>query len=203
MAGSGVPRVWRTDGEIVFSKEFALGVDDHLQTKFARTAPVRRAHYVCAVGVVGVFAGLIYSYGWYRDGETMRFLLAVAAFLAGGLLAGWLSYGFAGGFVSGFWRGFLNERELIGIPIRAEASSQGLRYEARGQVWSAPWDSLHAIEEDDRLFYFWISRYYAQVWPKRVLSEEEIASFRDRIGEWAGSPPVSPPRLAGNVTPQY
>ena len=203
MTGSGVPRIWGTRTDVLYSKEFELDVDDHLQTKFARITPVRRAYYIVAMGFVGIFCGLVYSYDWYRAGEAGHFLLGVAVGLLLGLAAGWLSYGFAAGAVRGFWRGFLNEREAVGVKVLAEADPRGITMVLRGQTWHSDWHSFHAIEEDDRLFYFWLSRYHAQVWPKRSLTDDEVAAFRDSIAEWTGEPPVSPPRLAGNVKPQY
>lgn len=203
MSGSGVPRIWQTKDDVRFAKEFELDVEDHLQTKYARIVPLRRLPFICAVGVIAVFAGLIYAYEWYRSGDTVTFLLVSVAFLAGGLLLGWFSYAFAASVISGFWRGFLEKRGTIGVPISAEADRRGVAMVMKGHRWTADWESFHAIEEDDRLFYFWISNYYAQVWPKRTFSDEEVVEFRTRIEEWTGSAPVFPPRIAGNVTPEY
>ena len=203
MANSSVPRIWRTTEEVSYSGEFTLEVDDFLQVRYARIVPVPKLPFICAFAVLGLFVGMIYAHEWYREEEVGRFALAMLVSLAAGLLAGWASYGFAAGFARGFWRGFAEKREQIGTKIEAEADARGLTWVSRGQNTSAPWDSFHAIEEDDRLFYFWISRYQAMIWPKRAFAEDEADAFRKSLGAWTGKPPVSPPQLAGNVTPEY
>jgi hypothetical protein len=153
---------------------------------------------------VGFFVGLIYGFDWYRLGEIGPFILSIVIWTGTGLVAGWASYGFFVAFAKGVWRGYLEKREAVGIPVATTADKQGLTVKVRGQTWTSPWNSLLAVEEDDRLFYFWTSKYQAHVWPKRVFaSPDEQAAFRRSLEEWTGGLPVSPPRLAGNITPEY
>ncbi|MCR4269252.1 YcxB family protein [Nitratireductor sp. ZSWI3] len=181
-----------------------LDVDDHVVGRYGRTAPLQRLPFLCATSLVGLFIGLIYGFDWYQRGEIGPLVLSIAVSAGIGLVAGWASYGFFSAFAQGLWRGYLEKREAVGVPVAATADAQGLTVRLRGQTWVSPWDSLLAVEEDDRLFYFWTSKYQAHVWPKRAFdSPEEQAAFRSSLEEWTGSAPASPPLLAGNVTPEY
>jgi hypothetical protein len=49
------------------------------------------------------------------------------------------------------------------------------------------WPAIREVSEDDRFLFFFLSKTYAAVLPKRALQSGELEELRARLREWCGS----------------
>lgn len=196
MAGS-VPPIWRQKDEQRFAKAFELSVEDHLAGRYGRGEALSFWPVAGFLTLCTAFVGLFLAFGWWQAGDKLWAVAIVAVSIAAGLLLARLAFGSLQSFFTGFWKGFLQKREMIGVPLEMTLDASGISILVRGETWIVPWDSLVTAEEDEERYYFWTSNVQGHVLPKSVFEADEREAFDRALEGWLGQKPVSPPRLAG------
>ncbi|TRW96564.1 YcxB family protein [Paracoccus sp. M683] len=192
-----VPLVAQSARERDFRREFALNLDDHLSVAFRSPQLLPAAPALWVAGAIGLFLALWLHFPSFQAGQTGRFLLLGAATVAGFVLAGALLLRPLRWVLRGHLGRRLRRLGVIDSVISATVNRNGVHFSAGGQTLSVNWQGIHALEEDDRAFYFWLSPLDAHPWPARLFADQtERQEFRETVQNWAGRRFVSPPVLA-------
>lgn len=197
MTGTKIPNIWRQPLQKRYEKNFSLTVEDHLAVRYARNEALPFGRFAGFVTLCAMSIGLFLAHSWWRTSEYLFAALVVSASALAGFLLSWLTYRFFKGFFGGFWKGFLEKREAINVPLSAVVDQNGIEFTVRKQVWFSPWDAIESIEEDEERFYFWVSKFYAHIMPKRVFDHSEAEEFALDVSEWSRRKIISPPQRAG------
>ncbi len=193
---SPVPKIWKSEDEPAFGKSFELELDDHIAVDYASGRLLPAGLTVGAVMFVALFVALILYFDRWQAGEGGAFALHVTGFVALFALASALLLKPARRLVRHFYGRHLKKLGAIETPIESTIDKDAVSFIARGQTITCPWESLHALEEDEGTFYFWLSTRSVLPWPARIFaSEQERQAFRDSVEKWAGRP-FGPPALA-------
>ncbi|NTJ41555.1 YcxB family protein [Agrobacterium larrymoorei] len=197
MAKSTVPSIWQTPTTNVFTKQFEIGLGDHMAVRYARSEPLPFGRFAGFITLCTLSIGLFFAFDtWQREEHVLAAAIVVGAIAAGPALA-WLVYGFFRAQFIGFWKGFLETREAIDVPMEMTVDAKGVFILIRQQTWLCPWNSLVSVEEDAERYYFWTSKFQAHILPKRVFENDEAEAFAKALRKWWGEDPVSPPRRLG------
>lgn len=194
---SMIPKIWPSSQHEKMTHEFQLRIEDHVLIDYKSGQLLPFTPVGWTVAGLALFLSLAIYFGYWQRGQIAMFIALIIATVA-------LCLGIAAALIKPARRSlqrFLERRlardGFIGKTVHSTVDANGIHGSVDGVRQSCPWDRIHAIEEDDGTFYFWLSNKHVLLYPARIFaSDAETRAFRERIDAWSGHEIASPPVLA-------